>query len=202
MKIVNAKVLESIAEGRPLRLDLGTGGHPQPGFFSVDHLPLPGVDIVADLNDPLGLLPDNCCEYITTSHTLEHIREFLPLMAELHRILSSGGVLDIVVPHFTNPHGYSDPTHVRFFGLYSMHYFADPEDQPGDSRPNFYTSTRFTIERVRICFQTDGGIIDRIGGRLMNLVVNKSFRWAARWERRMCYLVKAAEVQYVLRPKK
>jgi hypothetical protein len=36
----------------------------------------------------------------------------------------------------------------------------------------------------------------------MNLVVNKSFRWAARWERRMCYLVKAAEVQYVLRPKK
>src|SRR5262245_27120496 len=114
MKIVNAKVLESIAEGRPLRLDLGTGGQPQPGFFSVDHLPLPGVDIVADLNDPLGLLPDNCCEYITTSHTLEHIREFLPLMAELHRILSSGGVLDIVVPHFTNPHGYSDPTHVRF----------------------------------------------------------------------------------------
>jgi hypothetical protein len=29
------------------------------------------------------------------------------------------------VPHFSNPYFYSDPTHRRFFGLYSFSYFAE-----------------------------------------------------------------------------
>jgi SAM-dependent methyltransferase len=204
MKIINAQVSEYLSLRRPIRLDLGAGGRSRDGFFSVDHLALPGVDIVADLNQPLALLPDNCCEYVATSHTLEHVRELLPLMAELHRILRPGGVLDIVVPHFSNPYGYSDPTHVRFFGLYSMHYFADPENRPGDGwyAPAYYTATRFTIEQVRIRFQTDGGLVDRTLGKLMNRVVNRSFRAAARWERRICWLFHAIEIQYLLHPRK
>ena len=67
---------------------------------------------------------------IYSRHPLEHVRNFLPLMAELHRVTRPGGRIEIIVPHFSNPYGYSDPTHVRHFGLYTFFYFADEEDQP------------------------------------------------------------------------
>jgi hypothetical protein len=45
-----------------------------------------GVDIVADLNEPLDLLPENCAEHVFSSHALEHVDKLLPLLAEIHRI--------------------------------------------------------------------------------------------------------------------
>ncbi len=202
MKILNSEVADCLSKGLKIKLDLGTGGAAEAGFFSVDHLPLPGVDIVADLDEPLDLLPDNCCSYLTTRHTLEHVGEFMPLMRELHRILAKDAVIDIVVPHFSNTFGYSDPTHVRFFGAYSMHYFADTDDQPGNRKvPCFYTDTRFFIEHVKIVFYTSGRF-DGIVGKFMNRAVNKSFKALARWERRLSWIINAAEVHYRLRPKK
>jgi SAM-dependent methyltransferase len=160
------------------------------------------VDIVADLNQPFELLPDGCCTHLTAFHVLEHIVELLPLMAEIHRILRADGVFEVVVPHFATPFAYSDPTHVRFFGAYSMHYFADEADQPGIRRiPSFYTPTRFRIEDIRVRFEV-GGKIDGVLGRLMNYLVNRNFQSMAQWERRMAWLIKPAEIQYRLRPKK
>jgi ubiquinone/menaquinone biosynthesis C-methylase UbiE len=45
-----------------------------------------GVDTVADLNEPLDLLPENCAEHVFSSHALEHVDKLLPLLAEIHRI--------------------------------------------------------------------------------------------------------------------
>lgn len=202
MKIINQDVSRCIEQGIGLKIDLGAGPVARPGFFALDHLPLKGVDIVADLNKPFELLPDGCCAHLKASHVLEHINELLPLMAEVHRILASDGVFEIVVPHFATPFAYSDPTHVRFFGLYSMHYFVDEDDQPGPRRvPAFYTPTRFTIEDIRVRFEV-GGRIDGILGRLMNYRVNRSFLSQAQWERRLAWLIKPAEIHYRLRPKK
>ena len=86
MRIINPDILRDIEAGKGLRLNLGAGMRSKPGFYNVDLLPLPGVDIVADLNDPLDALPDNCVEEIFSRHTLEHVSQFLPLLAEMHRI--------------------------------------------------------------------------------------------------------------------
>ena len=126
MKILNSNLEEDLAAEKPIRLDLGCGKRPRSGFYSVDHLDMDGVDVVADLNKPLHLLPNDCSEYIFSRHTLEHIHELLPLMREIHRITKSDGTVEIIVPHFSNVYGYSDPTHVRFFSLYSMYYFVSP----------------------------------------------------------------------------
>jgi Uncharacterized protein conserved in bacteria len=202
MQIINQDVSRCIEEGIGLKIDLGAGPVARPGFFSLDHLPLKGVDIVADLNKPFELLPDGCCTHLTAYHVLEHIVDLLPMMAEVHRILAPGGIFDVVVPHFANPFAYSDPTHVRFFGIYSMHYFADGDDQPGARRiPNFYAPTRFRIEDIRVRFEV-GGMIDGILGRAMNRLVNRNFESMAQWERRAAWLIKPAEIHYRLRPKK
>lgn len=202
MQIINQDVSRCIEEGVGLKINLGAGPVARPGFFSLDHLPLKGVDIVADLNRPFELLPNNSCAHLTAYHVLEHVANFLPMMAEVHRVLAPGGIFDVVVPHFANPFAYSDPTHVRFFGIYTMHYFVDEDDQPGRRKiPNFYASTRFRIEDIRVRFEV-GGLIDGVMGRVMNKLVNRNFESMAQWERRAAWLIKPAEIHYRLLSKK
>src|SRR5512140_3050908 len=95
MKLVNPQVRRDLLDGRPLRLNLGAGWQQQEGVYSLDLLELPGVDIVADLNRPLELLPDNCADSIVTSHTLEHIENLEMSLREMHRITRPGGRIEI-----------------------------------------------------------------------------------------------------------
>ena len=120
MEILNSKLIDKLKKGAGIKIDLGCGKSPHNGCYAVDKIKMDGVDVVADLNKPFNLFPDNCCDYIYSRHAFEHISEFLPLMHEIHRILKPNGVLEVLVPHFSNVYGFSDPTHVRFFGLYSM----------------------------------------------------------------------------------
>jgi adenylate cyclase len=53
MRILNPGISDDLQKGVPLTLDLGAGGPGRSGFYSVDQLPLAGVDVVADLNEPL-----------------------------------------------------------------------------------------------------------------------------------------------------
>jgi SAM-dependent methyltransferase len=201
MRILNPNVLADLAAGRPLRLHLGSGARPLDGFYNVDLLDLPGVDIVADLNEPLAALPDNCVEAVATHHTLEHVTHLLELMAELHRVTRPDARLEIVVPHFSNPYGYSDPTHVRFFGLYSFFYFADEADQPRRKVPSFYRPERFRVESVRVRL-LKASFADRITQALVEPLINQSVGWLDWYERRLCRWLPASEVRYILRPVK
>lgn len=200
MRLVNPQVAKDLQQGRPIRIDLGGGPRPRPGFYALDQLELEGIDIVADLNRPLDLLPDNCSDHVFSSHTLEHVRELLPLLAEIHRITRPGGLVEIVVPHFSNPYYYySDPTHVRFFGLYTMNYFVDPDRQPRAWRvPAFYSATRFELESVKLSFYRTS-LLDRLFVPLLRYLVNRSPGAQNFYERRPCWLLPAAEVRYRMR---
>lgn len=112
---------------------------------------LPGVDIQADLNEPLDLLPDGSVEAVHCRHLLEHIDRLLHLLDELHRVVRPGGEIDIRVPHFSNPYGYSDPTHVRFFGLYSFFTF------PRRSTSRTARCHRFTADAGSGCGTSTSG---------------------------------------------
>jgi len=203
MRIINARVSDDLKSGKALRLSLGAGGADPDGRYCVDLLELPGIDIVADLNRPLDQLPDNCATEIVTSHTLEHVQNFMPLMAEIHRIVAPGGRISIVVPHFSSGLAYSDPTHVRFFGLYSMHYFADSADQPATrSVPNFYSPIRFRVERADIVFYDWGTFVQRWFGKFMTRFWNKSMKRRHFYESRLAYFYPADELHYVLTPVK
>jgi SAM-dependent methyltransferase len=198
-QILNPRFLEEMLGQSAIKLDLGSGGKRKAGFFAVDHLPLDGVDVVANLNEPLDFLPDNSVDYVHTRHVLEHITNFMALMAEIHRVVKPGGVIEVIVPHFSNVYGYSDPTHVRFFGLYTFHYFVAPDKQPALRRvPAFYTDARFLIDSIRIDFY-ERGFIDRALNPLLSRLVNRSLAWQDFYERRLARLLHAWQVRYVLR---
>ncbi|MBV9122047.1 MAG: methyltransferase domain-containing protein [Planctomycetes bacterium] len=184
-----------------MRLNLGSGMRLRPGFYNVDHLPLPNVDILADLNEPLSALPDNSVEEIYCRHTLEHVTRFLELLAELHRVTSSQGRIEIIVPHFSNPYGYSDPTHVRFFGLYSFFYFCDEADQPRRKVPSFYLPQRFQVESVS-CRLLKETVLEKVLRAVLQPLINRSPGSLDWYERRLCRWLPANDIRFLLRPKK
>ncbi|MES2626441.1 MAG: methyltransferase domain-containing protein [Pseudomonadota bacterium] len=201
MRIVNSTLEKDLSEHRTIKLELGSGQRKRDGFYSLDHIEMDGIDIVADLNKPLSLLPDNCIEYLYTRHVLEHINEFLPLMREIHRVTKPGGTIEIIVPHFSNVYGFSDPTHVRFFGLYTMNYFVAHENQPRRHVPAFYTDTRFKIKSLKIDFYR-ASLLDRLLSPVFSKLVNHSIHTQDFYERRLAHFFHAWQIRYILTPEK
>jgi len=201
MKILNPAINVDLEAGRPLKLNLGSGRRSIPGFYNVDLVTLPNVDMLADLNQPLTELPNDCVDTIYCRHTLEHVDNLLGALAELHRITRPAGTIEIVVPHFSNPYYYSDPTHVRFFGLYSFFYFCDNADQPRRKVPNFYAPMRFRVESVRFNLMKES-LFDKAVRALVQPFINRGIGWLDWYERRLCRILPVSDLRYVLRPVK
>ena len=117
-----------------LRLNVGCGRTLLPDWINLDVRPLPGVDLVADLDGrgsagpaaaPLPL-PDGSVEEFLLSHVLEHIREPLPMMEELWRVAAPGARMTVRCPYGSSDDAWEDPTHVRAIFLQSFGYFSQP----------------------------------------------------------------------------
>ena len=118
---------EAATEG--IKLNVGCGRTILPGWTNLDSYPLPGVDIVVDLEgcEPGRIpLPDSSVREFLASHVLEHIRAPLPLMQELHRVAKPGAKLVVRVPYGSSDVAWEDPTHVRPYFLDSFGYFGQP----------------------------------------------------------------------------
>lgn len=199
MKILNPVLQAELDAGRPVKLNLGGGLRPLQGHFLLDLVDLPGVDVQADLNEPLDKLPTGSVEAVHCRHLLEHIDNLVPLLEELHRVVRPGGEIDIRVPHFSNPYGYSDPTHVRFFGLYSFYYFADHDEQPRRKVPAFYSRCRFQVKQIHIRLM-HATWFDKVVRTVLQPLINRSSGWQDWYERRLCRLFPANEIQYRITP--
>jgi hypothetical protein len=201
VKILNPEVGRHIEAGLGLRLNLGSGERHLPGFFNLDCVPSTNPDILADLNEPLTELPDNSVEAIYARHTLEHVPKLLDLLGEIHRVTRPKGRIEVIVPHFSNPYGYSDPTHVRFFGLYSFYYFCAASDQPRRKVPNFYCPARFRVESVQFRLLKES-IVEKMSRAILQPLINRGIGWLDWYERRLCRFLPVNDVRYVLRPVK
>jgi hypothetical protein len=199
LKIVNEELQRRIKQGEKIKLELGPGGPASPGFFGIDSVALPGVDVVGDLNEPWTAIPTGCVEEVYTRHTLEHLPNLLGVMREIHRVCSPDARIQIIVPHYSNVYAMSDPTHVRFFGLYTMYYFADPAEQPWRKVPAFYSDTRFHVDRIFIAFYRNSRL-ERWFVALFERLVNWRFWTQECYERRLSFLFHAWEIRYTLRP--
>jgi predicted SAM-dependent methyltransferase len=89
-----------LAETRPLRLHLGSGGHELPGWVNIDLVGM-GPDLHWDLTKKLPF-DDASAEGVFLEHVLEHfpLATVLEMLAECRRVLASGGILRAGVPDF------------------------------------------------------------------------------------------------------
>jgi len=112
--------------GAPLVLDIGCGPHKQHAWaIGIDRHAHSGVDLVADLESGLPVASQSV-DQIFAVHFLEHVRDLLALMNDIHRVLRPGGVLHVMVPNCQFVNAFADPTHVRFFNQQTFKFFCRP----------------------------------------------------------------------------
>ena len=187
---------------RSARIELGCGpSGSSRGMIGVDQFPGPGVDIVGDALDVMRGVPDDWVAEIYCRHFLEHVEDVPSLLRECSRALQPGGKLHIIVPHFSNPHFYSDPTHRNFFGLYSFEYLAGGSNFRR-TVPSYAlvgdlecSSVKYGFGSFRPHYVRHG--IKKVWQRLFNL----STYMKELYEENLCWMIPCHEIEYVIRKK-
>jgi SAM-dependent methyltransferase len=109
-----------VAGREPVVLDLGCGETVQYDTnIGVDRRLSKAVAVVADLRYPLPFA-DATADALFTVHVLEHLPDYLPLVAECHRVLRPGGVLHLMAPWWRHVNAVADPTHIRLFDVQTV----------------------------------------------------------------------------------
>jgi len=161
----------------PIKLELGSGGNPQPGYVHLDIRPdSPHVEIFHDLQEPLPL-PDCSVEKILANHCLEHItwRKIRRLVQECYRVLLPGGKIFIRTPDLefivqgylnnrTTPEHPLDEAFIREqFGEVTASWWAILKLFSGQDYPANFHYACYDFKTLKEIFQQCGFIkIERI----------------------------------------
>jgi hypothetical protein len=197
MAVVDRTGVLATISGR--KLDIGCGARKvDDDYVGVDRIDYPGVDLVGDIDDVLAQIPEGALRGVYSSHFLEHVEDVSGLLEQLARVLAPGAALEVVVPHFSNPYYFSDPTHKTAFGLYSFSYLAsDPVYRR--QVPAYCRIEAFRLTSARLRFKSPPPFYGRYAfKRAVEVLVNSS-RWSQEfYEENLCYLVPCYEVQFRL----
>jgi glycosyltransferase involved in cell wall biosynthesis len=104
-----------------LKIDMGGGLFPKEGYTTIDQ---EDGNITCDLNDGIPL-EDNSVGVLNASHVIEHLRDPIKTMREIHRVLAPGGWAFIEVPSTEGNGAWCDPTHVSFWNEDSFPYYTN-----------------------------------------------------------------------------
>lgn len=104
-----------------MKVDIGGGIDGRKGYTTIDQA---DADIICDLNDKIPL-PDNSVGVLNASHVLEHLKDPIHSMREIHRVLADGGWAMIDVPSTDGRGAWQDPTHVSYWNQNSFLYYTN-----------------------------------------------------------------------------
>lgn len=121
------------------KLNLGSGSHYRPDYVNVDFF-AERVDIRHDLNEFPYPFEDGVFDEIVCMNIIEHLREPIKVMEELHRIGRHGAKIVIRVPHFRSASLYEDITHLRGYAWRTFDHFTVRSEIYG-----LYTQRRFLM---------------------------------------------------------
>jgi len=194
--LIKIDLLKAASSNKPVIVDLGCGKNKRPGAIGIDKADLPGVDIIADIEDGLKFLPDGFADEIYAFQCLEHVQNFENLIYEMVRVLKKDGKAIVQVPHFANPYYYSDPTHKRFFGFYSFYYFVESKYQIGRVVPDYYFPVKIRVISQKIVFESSF-LFGKILARIWQTIFNLSTFIQERYEEHFCYLFPCNSIEVV-----
>lgn len=188
-----------------LRVNLGCGAKPKPGFLGVDLGEHTAADVRMDVLAYLASLPDRSVAEVYSRHMLEHLDPpaLRTLIEQLDRVLMPGGAMQIIVPHFSNPYFHSDPTHRQAFGVHSFSYLC--ETSCLHRKVPAYASVKgWHLAAVRVGFVPMGrprilGIKLPMLSDLLNPLVNLGPRAIEVFERYFSGVLSIYEVSYSVR---
>jgi predicted SAM-dependent methyltransferase len=158
------------------RLNLGSGRAYDPGWTNLDVTPDTNPDVVHDFNVRPWPFSDERFVEVQAIDLIEHLDDAFGALVELHRICKAGAQVKIVVPHFSSPNSFTDPTHRRAFGYFSLDVVT------GEHAHDYYTRVRYRMRRREIVFKR----------RPINKLVRRyAARNPGRYEERWAWIVPA-----------
>lgn len=184
----------------PVTIELGCGSRKRhPEAIGIDILDAPCVDIVGDIYEVLACFKTGTVSQVYSYHFIEHIPDLFHLMKELERIVKPGGSIELVAPHFSNPYFYSDPTHQRFFGLYTFCYLSTGSTFIRQV-PTYNMNLEFRLEKVDLIFKSSPPFYIRHGFKvLLGTFFNSCVYMKEFYEENLCYIFPCYEVRYLIR---
>lgn len=122
-----------------MRLNLGCSNDHKSGYLNVDRAP--PADQIADLGQPWPWA-DSSIDEIFAHDVFEHIdnegfrgqKGIVWCLNEAHRVLRSGGTLDLYVPCLPGIAPWVDPTHVSVWTADLRYYFCEEWNNPQGER--------------------------------------------------------------------
>lgn len=105
-------------------LHIGAGRKKIVGAVTLDINPRHNPNVVWDLNDFPYPFADSEFDLVVCEHVIEHLREVISVMEELHRVTAPGGRVIVRVPHFSSLNFNTDPTHIHAFSSRSFDYLC------------------------------------------------------------------------------
>lgn len=193
-------LLPNIRYRNPIILELGCGNRKRiPDSIGIDVLDYECVDIIGDALEVLREIPDATVDMVSSHHFLEHVTNLDILLQEVTRVMRIGGRFEVVVPHFSNPYYYSDPTHKNRFGLYTFSYLA--EDRLLRKRvPHYKKIIFFSLVKVDLLFKSSPPFYFRHGvKRFLGGIFNSCRYMQEFYEENLCYIFPCYEIGYVLK---
>jgi len=104
-------------------LSLGCALNHEPGFTNLDCDSRARPDVLHNMEVTPLPFPDNSFDCVLASHSLEHVLNLIPLVADVHRILRPNGYFLAVTPHAACNMAWDSPHHVRGFTEGTWVYF-------------------------------------------------------------------------------
>ncbi len=109
-----------------LKIDIGCGPVKEEGYIGIDRYALPGVDIVADLNNGIPL-EDNSVDVVYFGHSLEHFDNLGNILKEIHRVCKNNAIMNVLAPYSNNYCNLVNPNHKLQFNEHTFRYYTNYE---------------------------------------------------------------------------
>lgn len=114
-----------------VKVELGCGFTKTPGYIGIDRFPLPGVDIVTDLNEGIPL-EDNSVDVLYSSHSLEHYEDINTIMQEINRVCKDGAIVNLFLPYDNTYINYANRYHKINFNEHTFRFFTTRKERHVD----------------------------------------------------------------------
>lgn len=173
------------SEVRKRVLELGCGRVKAAGAIGVDsNFDATAADVIADLNHPIPFT-DNSFDEVRAVHLIEHVKDVMKTIAEMHRVAKPGGLIYLVTPHHTDFSSWRDPTHRWHLNTFSFQYYGT------------FHGERLWYTRLELRERSLHIEMARVWKYLgIQWLVNR-FVWFRRfWEMYLCFILRGKQMEF------
>lgn len=149
-----------------MKINLGCGLDYKKGWTNID-VPPTKCDVKHDLNKYPYPFKSSSVDYIFAKWVCEHLDDMEAFIKEAYRILKTGGLLEIIVPNFSDCTAFEDVQHRQYFTPFTFHIYDKRYSEQKCMNRTY--KAEFKVERNDLIFYS---LISPFKGKICGLIFN------------------------------